>query len=64
MQMSETKEMLQRARERFAPPDDVMESLIRRRERKERNRRLSAGAIAIVIALVEPRVLDSHVPQR
>jgi Tol biopolymer transport system component len=52
MKMSDTKEMLQRARERFAPRDDVMQSLIHRRKRKDRNRRLSAGATAIVLALL------------
>jgi Tol biopolymer transport system component len=50
--MRDTKEMLQHARERFAPPGDVMESLRRRRERRERNRRLSAGALAVILALV------------
>ncbi len=50
--MDDTKELLQRARERFVPPEDVMGSLIRRRARKERNRKLSAGAIALVLALL------------
>jgi Tol biopolymer transport system component len=51
-QMPDTKEMLQRAREGFVPPDDLMASLSRRRERKERNRRISAVTIAIVITLL------------
>ena len=50
--MSDTKQMLQRARDRFEPPEDVMGSLIRRRARKERNQRLSAAALAIILALV------------
>ena len=50
--MPDTREMLQRAREDFVPPDDFMASLIRRRERKERTRRISAAAIAIIVALV------------
>jgi Tol biopolymer transport system component len=50
--MSETKEMLQRARERFVPPQDVMDSLVVRRDRKERNGRLLAGATAIVLAVL------------
>ena len=50
--MSDTKQMLQRARDRFVPPEDVMGSLIRRRERKRRNQRIGAGALAIILALV------------
>jgi hypothetical protein len=52
IQMSDTKQMLQRARDRFEPPEDVMGSLIRRRERKERNRRISAAVIGIAVALL------------
>jgi dipeptidyl aminopeptidase/acylaminoacyl peptidase len=50
--MSDTKQMLQRARERFVAPGDVMESLMRRREKKERNRRISAAVLAIVLTLL------------
>ena len=50
--MSDTKQMLQRARDRFVPPEDVMGSMIRRRERKRRNQRIGAGALAITLALV------------
>ena len=50
--MSDTKQMLQRARDRFVPPDDVMGSLIRRREQKRRNQRIGAAALAITLALV------------
>lgn len=50
--MSDTKEMLERAKRRFPPPEGVMDSLVRRRERKERNRRVAAGAVAIAVALV------------
>jgi Tol biopolymer transport system component len=50
--MSDTKQMLQRARDQFEPPQDVMGSLIRRRERKRRNQRIGAGALAITLALV------------
>lgn len=49
--MSDTKELLERARARFTPPEDVMESLIRRRARKNRNRRLAAAALALGLAL-------------
>jgi WD40-like Beta Propeller Repeat len=50
--MSDTKQMLQRARDRFEPPENVMSSLIRRRARKRRNQRIGAGALAIILALV------------
>jgi hypothetical protein len=50
--MDDTREMLHKARERFAPPTDVMDSLIRRREKKQRNRKVFAGAVAVLIALV------------
>jgi Tol biopolymer transport system component len=50
--MSDTKQVLQRARDRFEPPENVMGSLIRRRERKERNRRISAAIIGIAVALL------------
>ena len=50
--MSDTKQMLQRALDRFEPLEDVMGSLIRRRDRRERNRRLSAVALATILALV------------
>ena len=49
--MSDTKQMLQHARDRFVPPEDVMGSLIRRRDRKRRAQRLRAGALGIVLAL-------------
>lgn len=50
-QMSDTKQLLERAW-RLAPrPEDVMESLIRRRARQERNRRLAAAVLALGLAL-------------
>jgi len=50
--MSETKELLRRGGEGFAPREDVMDSLIRLRARKQRNRRIATGVLAIVVALV------------
>jgi len=50
--MSETKELLRRGGEGFAPREDVMDSLIRLRARKQRNRRIAAAALAIIVALV------------
>jgi Tol biopolymer transport system component len=50
--MSDTKELLERAWRLAHQPEDVMDSLIRRRARKERNRRIATGVLAIVVALV------------
>jgi Tol biopolymer transport system component len=50
--MSDTKELLERARARFTPPEGVMESLIRRRTRRGRNRRIAAAVVAMIVALV------------
>lgn len=50
--MSDTKQKLERARDRFEPPEDFMGSLIRRREQRERNRRISAAVIGIAIVLL------------
>lgn len=50
--MSDTKELLERAWRLAPQPEDVMDSLIRRRARKQRNRRIAAAALAIIVALV------------
>jgi WD40-like Beta Propeller Repeat len=50
--MSEMKELLRRGGEGFAPREHVTESLIRRRARKDRNRRIAAAVLAIIVALV------------
>jgi hypothetical protein len=60
--MPDTKQMLQRARERFVPPEDVMGSLVRRRKQKERNRRISAALIAIVLTLLSIAALTHAFP--
>jgi dipeptidyl aminopeptidase/acylaminoacyl peptidase len=49
--MSETKELLQRGGEGFAPREDVMNSLIRLRARKQRNRRIASAAVALLVTL-------------
>jgi hypothetical protein len=49
--MSDTKERLQRARSQFPPPESVMESLRRRRDRKRRNQRIRAGVLGLAIAI-------------
>lgn len=49
--MAETKELLERARNQFPPPEDVMGALIRRRDRRRRNQRIAAGTLGIGIVL-------------
>jgi Tol biopolymer transport system component len=48
--VSDTKQRLQRAREAFPPPEDVMGSLTRRRAQKDRNRRIGTAVLALVLA--------------
>ena len=47
--MSETKELLRRGGEGFAPREGIMDSLIRRRDRKRRNKRIAAGVVGIAV---------------
>lgn len=50
--MNDTRELLERVGGRFAFPDEAFERLERRRDRKRRNRRIGAGALAIILAIV------------
>jgi hypothetical protein len=45
--MSDTKQLLERARDQFPPPTDVMDALLRRRDRKRRHQRFSAGVVGM-----------------
>jgi hypothetical protein len=47
--MSDTKQLLERARDQFPPPTDVMDALLRRRDRKRRHQRLSAGVVGMAV---------------
>ena len=47
--MSETKQLLERARDQFPPPTDMMNALVRRRDRKRRNQRITAGVVGIAV---------------
>jgi hypothetical protein len=49
--MSNTKELLQRARRRFPPPEGVMDRLVVLRDRRRRNERITAGVVALAITL-------------
>jgi hypothetical protein len=55
--MSDTKELLERAWKKAPQPDRVMDSLIRRRARRQRNLRIGAAALAIMVAFVSFAVL-------
>jgi hypothetical protein len=52
--MSDTRELLRRGGEGFAPRQGIMDSLVRRRDRKHRNQRITAGVagIAVFVATV------------
>jgi hypothetical protein len=47
--MSETKDLLRRGGEGFAPREGIMDSLIRRRDRKRRTQRITAGVVGIAV---------------
>jgi Tol biopolymer transport system component len=50
--MIDDRELFERASLRFDPPEGGLERLLRRRDRKRRNQRIGAGALAIILALV------------
>jgi hypothetical protein len=49
--MPETKQLLRETRDRIAPPPDVLGGLERRRRHQENVKRVSAAAVAIVVAI-------------
>jgi len=57
--MSETKELLRRGGEGFAPREDIMDSLIRRRDRKRRNQRIAAGVVGIAVFVAAVWIVTS-----
>jgi len=66
--MNETRELLEQVGGRFAFPEEAFERLQRRRDRKSRNRRISATVVAIVafaavvFAIARPIFLDETLP--
>jgi Tol biopolymer transport system component len=48
----EERELFERAVQRFAPPDGSFERLVDRRDRKQRNKRVSAGVVALLLAVL------------
>ena len=49
--MSEIRNVLEKVGERIAPKEDAFEGLARRRIRKQRSRRITAGVVALLVAL-------------
>jgi Tol biopolymer transport system component len=58
-QMNDTKGLLQRACSQFPPPEGVMESLRRRRDRKRRNQRIAAGVVGIAVFVAAVWIVTS-----
>jgi len=50
--MNETRELLERVGERFDFPEQAFEGLQRRRERKQRNKRIAGGVVGIAVFVV------------
>jgi Tol biopolymer transport system component len=46
------RELFDRAVQRFAPADDSFERLVTRRDRKQRNKRVTAGVVALLLAVL------------
>lgn len=57
--MSDTKELLERARRQAPQPENVMDSLIRRRDRKRRNQRIAAGIVGIAVFVAAVWIVTS-----
>src|SRR5512132_3105491 len=47
--MSEHTKLFERAAARYEPPDLPMDGLLRRRDRKRRNQRITAGVVGIAV---------------
>jgi Tol biopolymer transport system component len=50
--MNETRDLLERVGERFPFPDDAFELLLRRRDRLQRNRRIAAAGLALILTAI------------
>jgi Tol biopolymer transport system component len=50
--MSEYRSILEQAKERYGAPDMPLEGVLRRRDRKRRNQRVTAGVVGLAIGLV------------
>src|SRR5262245_25851532 len=50
--MSQRRDLLDHAMELFPAPDSALRGVLERHHRRQRNRRLAAGAVGIAIAIV------------
>jgi hypothetical protein len=57
--MNGTRELLERVGDRFPFPEEAFGRLVRRRDRRQRNRRLAAGVVGIAVFLVAVWVVTS-----
>jgi WD40 repeat protein len=62
--MNDTRDLLERAGSGFAFPDEAFERLIRRRERRSRNRRVGAFAVVAAIGIVATLIAINGVPAK
>jgi hypothetical protein len=60
--MIDDHDLFERAVERFAPPEGSFERLAKRRDRKHRNKRIVAGVVALVVAVVGMGALVRALP--
>ena len=49
--MIEERDLFEQAVRRFPPPERSLERLVARRDRKQRNKRITAGVVALIVAL-------------
>jgi hypothetical protein len=57
--MTEYRDVLERIADRATMPEPAMERLVRRRARRQRNRRIAAGAVGVAITIVLLAVLGT-----
>jgi hypothetical protein len=60
--MIDDHDLFERAVERFAPPERSFERLVTRRDRKHRNKRITAGVVALVVAAIGTGALVRALP--
>ena len=60
--MIDDHDLFERAVERFAPPERSFERLVTRRDRKHRNKRITAGVVAIIVATAGTGLLVRALP--
>jgi hypothetical protein len=61
--MSDSRSLLERESRRFIQPDGAFERLVRRRDRKRRNQRITAGIVGIAVFVAAVWVLGARLRQ-